>query len=89
MNNEAISDWEKRMGINLDDYRIHVVDDPIDCKALRTKIDAVAFYRAHFEVGLWLPLDPFICKFLESTSAAPINVNLHIMRLLVCFAIMC
>lgn len=75
------------MGINLKDYKVHVVDSPVDQASLCTKNDDVAFYRAHFEVGLRLPLDPFFYKFLDLKSSAPIDINLHMVRLLVCFAI--
>lgn len=77
------------MGIYLEDFKITVKDDPVDRVALRFRKDAVAFYRAHFEVGLRLPLDPFVYEFLEATSAAPIGINLHTMHLLVCFVIVC
>lgn len=49
---EPVPSWAKKMGINLEDCRVRVVNDPIDCKALRVRKDAITIYRAHFEVGL-------------------------------------
>lgn len=65
------------MGIYLDDYRIRLVNNPVDCKALWVRKDSIAFYRAHFEVGLRLPIDPFICEFLKRTNSARIDINIH------------
>lgn len=86
---DAIPEWAAAMGIDLDDFRIIVADEKVDRKILRVKKDMVAFYRAHFEVGLGLPLDPFICAFLAKTKSVPIDLNMHTVRLLVCFAIVC
>lgn len=87
MNQEAVPRWAAKMGINLNDYRVAVVNDVANRVALRSRNDVVAFYWAHFEVGLWLPLDPFICEFLESTGTAPLDINLHTINLPVFFAI--
>lgn len=61
---EDVPAWAKSMGINLKDYKVHVVHSPVDRASLRTKNNDVTFYRAHFGVGLCLPLDPFFCELL-------------------------
>lgn len=66
-----------------------VEDDPVDREVLHTKNNMVSFFCAHFEVGLQLSLDPFIYEFMEEVSAAPIDLNLHDVRLFICFAIVC
>lgn len=86
---DKVPEWVAKVGIDLRDYKVVVEDDPVNQAALCTRSDMVAFYRAHFEVCLWLPLDPFICKFMEAVSAAPIDLNLYTVYLLVCFAIVC
>lgn len=88
-NQNTVTEWADAMGIDLDDFRIFVPEGKVDRQTLRVKNDMVAFYRAHFDVGLRLPLDLFISAFLDKTHSVPIDLNLHTVRLLVCFAIIC
>lgn len=49
---DVVPGWTKLLGIDLDDFRVIVVDEKVDRKVIRVKNDMVAFYQAHFEVGL-------------------------------------
>ena len=87
---KLVKSFYTKYNIDPDEYKITYVDkQKVEISELIRSRERVAFYVGQFDLGLRLPLDPFICQFLVAHNAVPIQLVANTVRALTSFLVVC
>lgn len=73
-----------KYGISSSEYRLFLEKEVVE---MSTK--AIPIPVAHFEAGLWLPLDPGFVEFLIFVRAQPAHLHPNVVRLIMAMIVLC
>ena len=88
-----LADLYDHYKIDREEYKLTYIDAWDMAKDARNDLfygeQYVNFYYKQFKLGFCLPLDPFICEFLEKTQSVPAMIGANSVRYLTSFIVLC